>query len=76
MQALVAAHELRSCDALAELLCGMCSLPRPPMSSALAGSFFTTEPTGKSPINFKYLPYHIWFLHVPSLFLDFCFIDL
>ena len=41
---------LSSCGSQAQLLCGMWDLPRPgiePMSSALAGEFFTTEPSGK-----------------------------
>ena len=46
----VAAPGLSSCGALASLLRGMRDLPRPgiqPMSPALAGGFFTTEPPGK-----------------------------
>ena len=41
---------LSSCGARALLLCGMCDLPGAgiePMSPALAGGFFTTEPPGK-----------------------------
>ena len=40
-----------SCGAWAQLHCGICSLPKPgiePMSSALAGSFLSTAPPGKS----------------------------
>ena len=47
-------HRLNSCGAWAQLICNMCDLPRPgidPMSSALAGGFFTTEPPGK-PLKF------------------------
>ena len=43
-------HRLNSWGPRAQLLCGMCHLPRPgiePMSPALAGGFFTTEPPGK-----------------------------
>ena len=49
-------HRL-SCGAQAYLLCGLWDLPRPgiePMSPALAGRFFTTEPPGK--------PLHVLFL--------------
>ena len=51
MQAsVVVARELGSRDALAQLLRGMKNLPRPglkPVSPALPGRFFTTEPPGK-----------------------------
>ena len=43
-------HRLRSCDAQAQLLCGMWDLPGlgiRPMSPALAGGFFTIELPGK-----------------------------
>ena len=43
-------HRLSSCGALAQLLRSMWDTPGPgrkPMSSALAGEFFTTEPPGK-----------------------------
>ena len=43
-------HGLRGCGARAQLLCGMWDLPGSgiePMSPALAGGFFTTEPSGK-----------------------------
>ena len=43
---------LSSCDAQAELLCGMWDPPGPgiePVSAALAGGFFTTEPQRKPP---------------------------
>ena len=43
-------HKLSSCGTQAYLLCGIWDLPRPgiePMSPALAGGFFTTEPPGK-----------------------------
>ena len=46
----VAARGLSSCDARAQLLCGMWDLPRPglePVSPALAGRFLTTAPPGK-----------------------------
>ena len=42
-------HNLSSCGLRALLLLGTWDLPRPgikPMSSALAGGFFTTEPPG------------------------------
>ena len=42
-------HRLNSCAAWAQLLCIMWDLPRSgiePMSPALAGGFFTTEPPG------------------------------
>ena len=48
-----AACGLSSCGTWAELLRGMCHPPRPgiePVSPALAGGFFTTEPQGKSSI--------------------------
>ena len=44
-------HRLSSCGARAELPCGMWDLPGPgirPVSPALAGLFFSPEPTGKS----------------------------
>ena len=44
------AHRLGHCDSWARLLCSMWELPRPgiePMSPALAGWFFITEPPGK-----------------------------
>ena len=47
-------HRLNSYGAWAQLLCNMWDLPRPeiePMSSALAGGFFTTEPPEK-PLKF------------------------
>ena len=47
-------HRLNSYGAWAQLICNMWDLPRPgidPMSSALAGGFFTTEPPGK-PLKF------------------------
>ena len=43
-------HRLNSCGSRAYLLCSMWDLPRPgiePMSPALAGRSFTTEPPGK-----------------------------
>ena len=43
-------HRVSSCGARAELLRGMWDLPEPgvePMSPALAGESFTTEPPGK-----------------------------
>ena len=43
-------HRLNSCAAQAVLLCAMWDLPGPgikPMSPALAGGFFTTEPPGR-----------------------------
>ena len=43
-------HRLNSRGAQAQLLLGMWDLPRPgmePVSAALAGGFFTTEPPGK-----------------------------
>ena len=43
-------HRLNSCGAGAQLLSGMWDLPQPgvkPVSPALAGRFFTTEPPGK-----------------------------
>ena len=43
-------HRLSGCGAQAYLLCGMRDLPGSgiePVSPALAGSFFTTEPPGK-----------------------------
>ena len=43
-------HRLSSCGSRAQLLCGMCDLPRPglePVSPALAGGFSTTAPPGK-----------------------------
>ena len=43
-------HRLNSCDSWAQLFHSMWDLPRPgikPMSPALAGGFFTTEPPGK-----------------------------
>ena len=45
-------HGLNSCGTGALLLCGMWDLPRSgvePMSSAMAGGFFSTEPPGKPP---------------------------
>ena len=44
-------HRLSSCDAWAQVLCGMWDLCRPeiePVSPALAGEFFTTEQPGKT----------------------------
>ena len=49
----VVAQGLSSCDARAQLLCGMWDLPGPglePMSPALAGGFPTTAPPEK-PLN-------------------------
>ena len=49
-QSQAADHKLNSCDTLFLLLSGMWDLPRPgikPVSPALAGEFFTTEPPGK-----------------------------
>ena len=46
----VLGHRLNSCGARDQLLCGMWNLPRSgiqPVSPALAGRFFTTEPPGK-----------------------------
>ena len=43
-------HRLSGCGVRAQLLCSMWDLPRPgtePVSPALAGRFFTTEPPGK-----------------------------
>ena len=43
-------HRLNSCGTWAQLLCGTWDLPGPgikPMSRALTGRFFTTEPPGK-----------------------------
>ena len=43
-------HGLSSCGTQAQLLCSMWDLPRPgiePMSFALAGRFFTTQPPGQ-----------------------------
>ena len=43
-------HMLNSCGTRAQLLCGMGDLPRlriEPVSPALAGGFFTTEPPEK-----------------------------
>ena len=43
-------HRLSSCSEQAELLCSMRDLPGSeiePLSPALAGGFFTTEPSGK-----------------------------
>ena len=43
-------HRLISCGAWAWLICGMWNPPEPgiePMSPALPGRFFTTEPPGK-----------------------------
>ena len=43
-------HRLNSCGAQALLHCGMWGLPRSgmePVSPALAGGFFTTDPPGK-----------------------------
>ena len=45
-------HRLYSCDARAQLLHNMWDFPGSeiePMSSVLAGGFFTTEPSGKPP---------------------------
>ena len=45
-------HRLNSCGTQALVLCGMWDLPDPgikPVSPALAGRFFTTEPPGKPP---------------------------
>ena len=58
--ALVAEHRLQtrrlsSCGSRAQLLRGMCDLPRPglvPVSPALAGRFSTTAPPGKPQIPF------------------------
>ena len=50
----VAARGLSICGSRAQLLCGMQNLPRPgikPVSSILAGRFFTTGPSGKSEVN-------------------------
>ena len=50
-------HRLKGCGTQARLICGTWDLPRRsihPVSPALAGRFFTTEPPGKPPIcNFK-----------------------
>ena len=51
-------HRLNSCNALASLLCNMWDLPGSgidPVSPALAGGFFTTEPSGKPPV-FSFYP--------------------
>ena len=58
---LVAEHRLQTrrlsnCGSRAQLLRGMCDLPRPglePVSPALAGRFSTTVPPGKPPHYFK-----------------------
>ena len=45
-------HRLNSCGTWAWLLCGMWDIPGPgiePVSHALTGAFFTTEPPGKPP---------------------------
>ena len=45
-------HRLNSCGTRAELLCGMWDIPGSgiePVSHALTGAFFTTEPPGKPP---------------------------
>ena len=50
-------HGLNSCGAQARLLCSMLGLPGPgikPVSPALTGRFFTTEPPGKPYIVFRY----------------------
>ena len=47
-------HGLRSCGAQASLFCGTWDLPGSGMElmlPALAGSFFTTEPPGKTPLH-------------------------
>ena len=51
-------HKLSNCGTRAWLLCILWDLPRSgikPMSPALAGGFFTTEPLGKTPSFFLYL---------------------
>ena len=61
-------HRLSSCDTGAQQLRGMCDLPnsgiepRSPVSTALAGRFFTTEPPGKPSGIFQILVFHmhIW----------------
>ena len=50
-------HRLRICGTRAELLCSVWDLPGPgiePVTPALAGGFFTTEPSGKPPNSFSY----------------------
>ena len=49
-------HRLNSCGAWAQLLCGIRDFLRPGikrLSTALAGTVFTTEPSGKSPFLFS-----------------------
>ena len=51
-------HRLSSCGTQVQLPCSMWDLSRPgikPLSSALAGRFFTTEPPGKPSFAFSYL---------------------
>ena len=61
-----AEHRLRICDTRAQLLRSMWDLPRPgiePISPALAGDCFTTEPPGKIPtlsITFASLSSNLW----------------
>ena len=57
---------LRICGARAQLLCDIWSLPRPgiePVSPALAGAFLSTEPPGKSSLEFS--DQHQWGLLSP-----------
>ena len=76
-------HRLNSCSAPAQLLCNMWDLSGSgiePVSPALAGGFFTTEPPGKPPgvffLSFGCCEYHrLFFSHclnsIPSLTLKF-----
>ena len=64
------AHRLNGCGAQAQLLRGMWNHPRlgiKPVSPALAGEFFTTEPPGKP------CP---WFLSLLKGYLKFCLVAL
>ena len=62
-------RRLSSCGSRAQLLRGMCDLPRPglePVSPALAGRFSTTVPPGKPPCPFLKLVVYLeqWFRNI------------
>ena len=65
---------LSSCGAQTYLPCGMWNLPRPgvkPMSPALAGRFFTTEPPRKPSL---LMYFHLSFILICICFMYFYFI--
>ena len=62
-QLLGARAQVSSCGAWAQPLCGLWDPPGPgiePMSPALAGGFFATEPPGKPKGSFKSTPSLAW----------------